>query len=397
MAIGIESNMKVGPGRSGPFNQRRTPKAINVAFFPALMLNGRFNAPSGDPFDNSQGFSFPAPEGTLKFPPNDPVIRHLAQAHAHMPPTETTEVAGFTGTSGTQFSLGPRFDIFDDGKGTPLPPPDANGFRNDPIRKVVLDRLNSIPAYRQLFGAAFPEVSAGAPIDFSMFGRAIAEFEFTLTFANAPIDQFARGNEKAMSDAEKRGALLFFGAGNCVTCHAVSGQSNEMFSDFKEHNIAVPQIAPYFGVGKGNVIFDGPNEDEDFGLEQVTGSPAERYRFRTTPLRNVGVQPAFFHDGSFTRLEDAICHHLNAFDSASNYNPVAAGIVPELSSRVASMKAALTTIDPLLAPARRLTDGEISDLVQFVRTGLLDKRVNAKDLCALIPTSVPSGRPLLND
>jgi len=314
-----------------------------------------------------------------------------------MPPTETTEVAGFTGASGTQFSLGPRFDIFDDGKGTPLPPPDANGFRNDPIRKVVLDRLNSIPAYRQLFGAAFPEVSAGAPIDFSMVGRAIAEFEFTLTFANAPIDQFARGNEKAMSDAEKRGALVFFGAGNCVTCHAVSGQSNEMFSDFKEHNIAVPQIAPYFGVGKGNVIFDGPNEDEDFGLEQVTGSPADRYRFRTTPLRNVGVQPAFFHNGSFTRLEDAIRHHLNAFDSASNYNPVAAGGVPELRSRLASMKAALTTIDPLLAPARRLTDDEFSDLVQFVQTGLLDKRVNARALCALIPSSVPSGRPLLND
>jgi hypothetical protein len=45
-----------------------------------------------------------------------------------------------------------------------------------------------------------------------------------------------------------------------------------MFSDFQMHNIGVPQIAPFFGVGKGDVIFDGPNEDEDFGLEQVTGS-----------------------------------------------------------------------------------------------------------------------------
>src|SRR3954454_149189 len=138
--------------------------------------------------------------------------------------------------------------------GSPLPPPDQSGYRNDPIRKVVLERLNSIPAYRQLFGDAFPEVSAGAPIDFSMFGRAIAEFEFTLTFADAPIDEFAQGNRSAMSDSEKRGALLFFGAANCVSCHAVSGQSNEMFSDFHEHNIAVPQIAPVYGVGKGNVI-----------------------------------------------------------------------------------------------------------------------------------------------
>jgi len=397
IAIGIQSNGIVGPGRSGPFNQRRSPKAINVAFYPALMWNGRFSAPSGDPFDNSRGFLFPAPEGSVKFRPNDPVINHLLQAHAHMPPTETTEVAGFTGTKGTAYSLGPRFDIFDDGKGTPLPPPDQSGFRNDAIRDLVLDRLNSIPGYRQLFGEVFPDVSAGARIDFPMFGRAIAEFEFTLTFADAPIDQFARGNKSAMSDSEKRGALVFFGAGNCVSCHAVSGQSNEMFSDFGEHNIAVPQIAPYFGLGKGNVIFDGPNEDEDFGLEQVTGSLADRYKFRTAPLRNVAIQPAFFHNGSFTQLEDAIRHHLNAYDSALNYNPARAGVRQELTYRRAPMSAALVSVDPSLAPSRQLSEQEIIDLIQFVRTGLLDRRVNAKTLCGLMPPSVPSGRTLLKD
>gem|GEM_PF-274028 len=397
IAIGIQSNGIVGPGRSGPFNQRRSPKAINVAFYPALMWNGRFSAPSGDPFDNSRGFLFPAPEGSVKFPPNDPVIKHLAQAHAHLPPTETTEVAGFTGTKGTPFSLGPRFNIFDDGKGTLLPPPDQSGYRNDAIREMVLDRLNSIAGYRRLFGDVFPDVSAGAPIDFSMFGRAIAEFEFTLTFADAPLDQFARGNNSAMNDSEKRGALVFFGAGNCVSCHAVSGKSNEMFSDFKEHNIAVPQIAPYFGLGKGNVIFDGPDENEDFGLEQVTGNPADRYQFRTAPLRNVAIQPAFFHDGSFTELEDAIRHHLNAYDSALNYNAVRAGVRQELTYRTAPMTSALASVDPQVAPSRRLTEQEITDLVQFVRTGLLDKRVNSKSLCGLMPTSVPSGRPLLKD
>jgi len=397
IAIGVQSNLVVGPGRSGPFNQRRSPKALNIAFYPALMWNGRFNAPSGDPFDNSQGFLFPAPEGSLQFPPHDPVIKHLAQAQAHIPPTELTESAGFTGTRGTSFSLGPRFDIFDDGKGTPIPPPDSAGFRNDPIRQAVLDRLNLIPAYRQLFGDAFPEVSLGAPIDFSMFGRAIAEFEFTLTFADAPIDQFARGNRSAMSAAEKRGALVFFGSGNCVACHAVSGQANEMFSDFKEHNIGVPQIAPSFGVGKGNTIFDGANEDEDFGLEQVSGSVADRYRFRTAPLRNVAVQPTFFHNGSFTRLEDAVRHHLDAFTSAVNYDPRRAGVDADLWWRRGPIEPVLTSLDPLLAPARKLTEAETADLVTFVRSGLLDERVNAKDLCRLIPQAVPSGRPLLND
>ena len=120
IAIGIQNNNRVGPHRTGPRNQRRTPTVVNTAFYPNLMWNGRFSAPSGDPFNNSRGFLFPAPEGSTQFPSNDPVITHLLIAQAHIPPTELVEVAGFTGTAGT---IGPRFDIFDDGQGGIVPPP----------------------------------------------------------------------------------------------------------------------------------------------------------------------------------------------------------------------------------------------------------------------------------
>ena len=166
-----------------------------------------------------------------------------------------------------------------------------------------------------------------------MFGRAIAEFEFTLVFADAPVDRFARGDRSAMTLSEKKGALLFFGRAGCVQCHAVGGRSNEMFSDFDMHVVGVPQIAPRFGVGTGNMIFDGPGEDEDFGLEQITSDPADRYRFRTSPLRNAGVQPAFFHNGAFTRPEDAIRHHLDVVTSARDYRPAAAGVDRDLRFR----------------------------------------------------------------
>ena len=399
IAVGIQSNQVVGRfhEREGPHNQRRTPKALNMGFFPAFMWNGRFNSISGDPFDNSQGFMFPPPEGTTRFPPHDPVIKHLAQAQGEMPPTELTEVAGYTGTKGTPYSLGPEFDQFDDGKGSPIPPPDASGFRNDPIRAVVLQRLSAIPAYQTLFKKAFPEAAAGAPLDFGMFGRAIAEFEFTLLFANAPIDRFARGDMVAMTEAEKRGAMLFFGRANCVACHAVSGKANEMFTDFGEHNIGVPQIAPFFGVGKGNVIFDGPGTNEDFGLEQITNNPADRYNFRTAPLRNLGVQPAFFHNGSFTRLEDAIRHHLNVFESARNYNAKRAGVEKDLSQRLGPIEPVLATVDPIIRNNPIfLTDSQVRDLVEFVGKGLHDERVSRRNLCKLVPAPLPSGRPSLN-
>jgi cytochrome c peroxidase len=301
-------------------------------------------------------------------------------------------VAGFTGTKGT---IGTEFDQFDDGRGSVVPPPDASGSRNDPIRAAVLARLNASPAYRKLFGDSFPNVAAGGPIDFSMFGRAIAEFEFTLIFADAPIDRFTRGERGAMSIPEKKGALLFFGKARCVQCHAVRGKSNEMFSDFQMHVIAVPQIAPEFGVGKGNVIFDGPGRDEDFGLEQISGNPADRYKFRSSPLRNVALQPAFFHNGSYTRLEDAIRHHLNVFESARSYKPIPAGVDKDLTLVLGPIEPVLARVDPLLAHPIDLTPDELESLVAFVRTGLLDPRAERQNLCSLVPASLPSGMPPL--
>jgi len=392
IAIGIQSNNVVGRRRAGPRNQRRTPSVINTAFFPKLMWNGRFSAPSGDPFDNAQGFLFPLPEGATRFPAGDPMVTHLLIAQAHIPPTELVEVAGFSGTAGT---IGPDFDQFDDGLGGVVPAPDGSGFRNEPIRQAVLARLNASPAYRALFGASFPSVAAGGDIDFVMFGRAIAEFEFTLTFADAPLDRFARGDRRALTASEKRGALVFFGKGGCVGCHAVAGAANEMFSDFANHVAGVPQIAPVFGAGTGNVVFDGPAKDEDFGLEQVTGDPADRYKFRTSPLRNLALQPAFFHNGAYTRLRDAVEFHLDALHVAPRYDARKAGVDKDLRRRLGPIEPVLARLDPALATPIQLTTREKSDLVAFLKGGLLDERAARPRLCALVPAAVPSAMSTL--
>jgi len=400
MAIGVQNNGLVGPHRAGPRNQRRSPLVINTALYPALMWNGRFSSISGDPFDNTGGFRFPFPEGDERFSHTNDVrhgVTHLLQAQAHMPPTELIEVAGFTGTCTggiPDAALGPAFCQFDDSLGESVPGPDpVNGSRNEPIRRRVLDLLNATPAYRQLFGDVFPEVSRGAAIDFFMFGKAIAEFEFTLVFADAPLDAFARGNVAALSSSEKRGALLFFGSARCVNCHAVSGASNEMFSDFTEHVVGAPQIAPVFGAGSGNVLFDGPGGDEDFGLEQVTGDPADRYKFRTAPLRNLAVAPGFFHDGAFTDLADVIRFHLNAIAGARTYDAVSAGVPADLGQRVGP-PIPFKLLDPGIRRPMPLDPEAVDDLVNFVRSALLDPRVNPRELCRLVPEAVPSGMPV---
>jgi cytochrome c peroxidase len=195
-----------------------------------------------------------------------------------------------------------------------------------------------------------------------------------------------------MTRSEKRGALVFFGKANCVQCHKVDGKSNEMFSDFQERVIGVPQIAPRFGKGKGNVIFAGPGENEDFGLEEVTGQQEDRYKFRTAPLRNLAVSPGFFHNGAYTRIEDAIRFHLSVHAEGKRYNPVTAGVAEDLTHRLGP-QVPRHLLDPLVQYPIKLTDKEFDDLVKFVRDGLLDK--DAIDLCHLIPRSVPSGLPVM--
>lgn len=357
IAIGIDNNGIVGPHRAGPRNMRRTPTVVNSAFFPSLMWNSRFASLSGNPFDNSAGFLFPQPEGlSLSYQ------THLLIAQAFIPPTERTEVAGF----------------------------DFPGD-NDAIRNEVLRRLNHSAAYRTLLGKIFPEVKAGAPISFDMLGQAIAEFEFTLTFANAPIDRFARGERTALSEEEKRGALLFFGKAGCVECHSVAGQSNEMFSDFQEHVIGVPQIAPR----ATNNTFDGAQANQDFGKEQITGALQDRYKFRTSPLRNVSLQPTYMHNGAFTRLEDAVLHHLDVVASARSYRPASQQLADDLRGPTGPIEPVLARVDPLLATPISLTPVQIAQLVAFVRSGLLDVRAKPERLRRLVPQSVPSGRPVL--
>ncbi len=316
IAIGIDNNGVVGPDRTGPRNQRRSPSIGNAAFYPTLMWNSRFRAHSGDPFDNRAGFGFPA----------------------------------------------------------------------DAIRSEVLRRLNENDAYRARFARVFADVRAGAPITFDHFGRAIAEFEFTQVYANAPIDRYARGMANALTQRQKQGAVLFFGRAGCVRCHAVSGAANEMFSDFAEHVAGVPQVAPSFG----NVTFDGPGANEDFGLEQVTADPADRYAFRTSPLRNVALQAAFMHNGAFVRLEDAIRYHLDARGQAASYTT--ALLPPDLQGPPGPIEPVLERLDPLLREPVVLTDDEFAALVDFVRNGLLDPDARPQRLRRLVPERLPSGR-----
>ena len=334
IAIGTDNNGVVGPDRRGPRNQRRAPFVINTAFFQRLMLNLRFVSRSDDAFDLTQGATVPFSVGgdTVWNPASKCIdatcfdakkMTTLLTVQGHLPPTELIEMAGFT--AGVPGDVDPALfhpshrvssGAFSDTVPGPIAGP--NGSPPDSIdmgysiRQKVLDRFNANAEYVSRFGRIYPEARGGR-ITFAMIGAALAEFEMANTFANAPLDRFARGNRNALTEPQQRGAMLFFTRGTCLNCHGVAGASNEMFTDFESHVAGIPQIAPKgFGLKPGgdpsnaddfpgNFAFAGPASDEDFGREEVTGDKADRYKFRSSPLRNIALQAAFFHNGSFTR------------------------------------------------------------------------------------------------
>jgi cytochrome c peroxidase len=116
--------------------------------------------------------------------------------------------------------------------------------------------------------------------------------------------------------------------------------------------------------------------------------------FRTAPLRNNAVMPAFMHNGAFAHLEDAIRHHLDPYTSARQYRPT--DLPVDLQGPVGPIEPVLARLDPLLRMPVHLSDVEFAALVDFVRDGLLDPRILPERLKTLVPARVPSGRPTLD-
>jgi cytochrome c peroxidase len=245
------------------------------------------------------------------------------------------------------------------------------------IWRAIVDRLTAIPEYVDMFAAAYPDL-APEDIGFEHAANAIAAFEAkAFAFDDSPWNRYLSGGEDEMSDAAKRGALLFFGEAGCSTCHL-----GTLLTDQEHHSIAVPQVGP----GKGE---EAP---EDWGRGRETSNVEDRYAFRTPPLHNVAVTGPWLHDGAFSSLEGVIRHHMDPEASLASYD-VGSTVGPGLLfvDRQRYLEPLLSSISPELAVVPSLTDSQIDDLGAFL-DALTDP--GATDLSRLVPASVPSGLPV---
>lgn len=377
-----ENGNVVGPDRASPLNSRNSPLLINAALFPKQMWNGRFHfvddsSTDVDKLDPTQGFELPPPERVM-------LVRSILTAQAHIPVTEAVEMTGDFPHPGMPFE-------------------DAEE-RNPEVRLGIATRVNGIPAYHTLFEQAYPvgqpdlklyggdpQIGPTDPVPYLAIADSVAYFLETLVYTDAPVDHFLAGDDSAISDAAKQGALIFFKDGQCSSCHAGS-----LFSDFENYNIGVPQVGPGTAQTDTDPTYQGL-VTWDFGLEEIDFDRHDRFKFRTPPLRGVALSSPYMHNGAYTNLEDAIRHHTDPEAAYANYDITQ--IEPDMQA-AQGLKPQGPVFDkrnPVVLGHRTgqrridLTDQQITQLVEFLKA-LTDPRMN--DTASMAPLTVPSGLPV---
>ena len=360
LSIGVDAENPdlLGPGRfhlstapnwdGGPTVPRNAPTTFNAGLWDRVMFHdgriesqARFVDANGDPLESGLGIVTPDSEtddlGNLLADPDAGSNLPTAQARF--------EVAIAEAMRGFDF---------------------PTLVTNDDVRTELENRLATFPAWVE----EFTDVYGDGAITYARIAEAIGEYERSQIFVNTPWKAFMDGDDNAISEAARRGALLFMlptrvDGASCLSCHR-----GDFFTDELFHVLGMPQI----GRGKG----DGDTLTNDFGRFRVTANDADMYAFRTPSLLNVTETGPWGHAGAYTSLEAVIRHHLDPQAALDNYDfsQLESSIVTSGQTDDTRVNTQ-TALDKLAAnrnagifsvPILSLTDEQVGHLVEFLKT-----------------------------
>ncbi len=110
----------------------------------------------------------------------------------------------------------------------------------------------------------------------------MAEFQALLDFPPAPrLAVFGKLDPAKASENELRGQKVFFGKGQCATCH-----TPPYYTDNSMHNLKVERFFKEVTINGRTASADGP--------------------IKTFPLRGIKDSPPYLHDGRLLTLEDTV-------------------------------------------------------------------------------------------
>lgn len=258
-----------------------------------------------------------------------------------------------------------KSNIGTEGEWTPDTPKAVNsmgfeGLETQAIAGLEVHRLKCAPemvensAYKELFDAAYPEVPNNERYSQQNAALAIAAYERTVLANEAPFQRWLRGEADALNEMEVKGALLFYGKGECYKCHSGPGLNSIGF-----HALGMNDL-------EGSSVHGSVDEATKKGRGGFTNNPDDNFTFKTPTLYNLKDVRFLGHGGSFSNVRDIIAYKNLAV--AENNN------VPT------------ENLSPLFKPLH-LSETEIDQLTAFIENGLYDA-----SLSRYVPETLPTGR-----
>ena len=250
----------------------------------------------------------------------------------------------------------------------------ANEMANGSTEEVANKICKSVYAaeFRGAFGANIchdPEHTVAAAL------QALDAFQNTPTEFfpfSSRYDAFLRG-EVELSEQEERGVALFKdpAKGNCASCHLTSSRAGTppIFTDYDFANVGVPRnsripanaVSSYYDLG-----LCGPMRQDLAGKREYCGF------FRAPSLRNVAIRDAFFHNGVFKTLREALKFYVERdLYPEKYYSRNMDGSVRKTDDLPPGYPDNLDHDPPLdrtAGSAPALSDAEIDDLIAFLET-----------------------------
>lgn len=226
------------------------------------------------------------------------------------------------------------------------------------VHRLKIDKsfLNNIASIKDLFDLAFadiPETGRMTPIN---AGLAIAAYERTLVSNEAPFQKWLNGDNNAMTETQKQGALLFFGKAGCVQCHTGPALNSMEFYALGTNDLLT---------GTFGAINAGADKAEHKGRGGFTGKAEDMYKFKVPQLYNLKGIKFLGHGAQFESVKEVLDYKNKAIKSNA--------IVPD------------TQLAGAFKPLN-LTDDEIEKLRVFIEDGLYDANIKR-----YAPLTIPSG------
>lgn len=176
----------------------------------------------------------------------------------------------------------------------PLVPIITHEEMNSSIVEVI-DKLNTVSAYKDLFEKAFGDEE----ITPERIYKSLAQYEYTLVSASSKYDRVQRGEGETFTETEARGYLVF--QKKCEGCHG-----GMLFTDQSFRNVGFP-LNP---------------SSEEAGRARVTGNPADLVSFRVPSLRNAEFTAPYGSFGQFSTLKSVLDYFDNGVLEADNLDPI---------------------------------------------------------------------------